>query len=303
MSDTNNKYQDKLRRARELSIAMCQSIQADFPNLQMTLDLEPNASVDWMLTIPKQEKLKFEVSLNLQGDELHLNVGQLWLEWFPCDKAEIVDEFRENIVGILNGAYRVVERYRGSHFLNAEVQCPMGGEWENRGTSWNGLHALLLLPFGFWLPYRENFLQNTRPRVAVRPIVPPDQDGVDHHYRDDYETKCRRKMVAFAIALRDGDTDLISGVRGIMRWLCKLPDYEMPMFLGIRGIESETDDYPIGEVRDKFAPEYLAELDAEMEDYINRVRDSLLQDCLEIIDYYAMDERMNRKVDEDYERS
>ncbi len=36
------------------------------------------------LEIPKQPGLDFDVNLNLQGDELHLNAGTgFWLEWFP----------------------------------------------------------------------------------------------------------------------------------------------------------------------------------------------------------------------------
>ncbi len=47
--------------------------------------------------------------------------------------------------------------------------------------------------------------------------------------------------------------------------------------LGIRGIESETDRFPLGIVGDNSSPDYLRPMDAEMERYLAETREDILE--------------------------
>jgi hypothetical protein len=106
-------------------------IRKEFPNLHTELALE-HPHVEVMLTIPAQTGLKFEVSINLQNcDELHLNAGSFWCEWFPCRKQEVCDQFIDALRGLLSGSYRIIEHFRRGKAVKAELQRPENGNWQN----------------------------------------------------------------------------------------------------------------------------------------------------------------------------
>lgn len=96
-----------------------------------------------------------------------------------------------------------------------------------------------------------------------------------------------KKVVSVATAMLHGDISLIEGCRKIsgLRYNVSNPDHEV--FLTIRGVDSETDHFPIGDLRKQYAPEYLQRLDKEMEDYIARVRDNIIASCHEIIRVFS----------------
>ena len=116
-----------------------ETIQAQFPSLCIELATE-HPHVEALLEIPVQQGLAFPVSINLQNcDELHLNVGSFWCEWFPCREREVSDRFVEAVCGLLSGAYRVVEYWRGGVALKADLQRQVGGGWQCV-ASWSRLH-------------------------------------------------------------------------------------------------------------------------------------------------------------------
>ena len=124
---------------REEFMKVVESIQTRFPSLRTELIAE-HPHVEAMFEIPAQQGLTFLVSINLQNcDELHLNVGSFWCEWFPCRKREVCDRFTEVVCGLLSGAYRVVEYWRGGVALKVDLQRPAGGGWQ-RVASWSRLH-------------------------------------------------------------------------------------------------------------------------------------------------------------------
>lgn len=106
-------------------VAPFERIQAEFPHLGMKLDYD-DPNVDVSLTIPRQQGLAFDVAVNLQGDELHLNAGALWLEWFPCDRPEVATDFLDAVCGLLSGSYRIVEHHRGGRPVKAVLQNRQG---------------------------------------------------------------------------------------------------------------------------------------------------------------------------------
>jgi hypothetical protein len=143
---------------REMVIQLFGKIQSSFPNLKMFLDLDPE-NVDVELDIPKQNGLLFDISLNLQNtNELHLNAGALWQEWFPCSEQSISQQFFNVVFGLLAGTNRIVEYHRGSKIVKAVIQQPKGDDWETI-ASWSCLH--LPLPFGIKTRTLKNAQQIT----------------------------------------------------------------------------------------------------------------------------------------------
>ena len=109
---------------REQFMRVLETIRKEFPNLQSEWILE-HRHVEAMFTLPAQRGLKFEVSINLQnGDELHLNAGSFWCEWFPCCEQKVRDRFTDAVRGLLSGSYRIVEHLRSNKAVKAELQRP-----------------------------------------------------------------------------------------------------------------------------------------------------------------------------------
>ena len=135
-----------------------ESIQRAFPHVTMRLDRH-HPHVDLNVDIASQPGRLFDVNINLQGDELHLDVGALWLEWFPCTDSDVVAKFREAVHGVLSGTFRIVEHLRGPRAVKAELQRPAKRGWEGAGTS-----GRLHLPLG---PKSTRVLQNVASSDAV----------------------------------------------------------------------------------------------------------------------------------------
>jgi hypothetical protein len=111
-------------------------------------------AVDVSMDIPKQDGLDFDVNLNLQNhDELHLSAGKLWVSWFPCTDPERVASYRDSVHGLLSGTYRIVEHYRGTRPVKAQLQRPDGEGWKTISTS----SMLFALPWG----RSKRVIQNT----------------------------------------------------------------------------------------------------------------------------------------------
>jgi hypothetical protein len=124
---------------REKFMQVVETIRRQFPHLRTELFLE-HPHVEAMLEIPAQDGLNFDVSINLQNcDELHLNAGSFWCEWFPCRKPDVFDEFVDAVSGLLSGSYRIVEYSRAGVSLKANLERPVVGNWK-RVASWSRLH-------------------------------------------------------------------------------------------------------------------------------------------------------------------
>jgi len=124
-------------------------IRSAFPHLEIKLESD-HPHVDLNLDIPQQSGLKFDVNVNLQGDELHLSAGHFWLEWFPCSDPTVIQAFREAVCGLLSGEFRILEYYRGRRAIKAELQRPSGEGWQTIGT-W----SVLSLPIPWHVTTKE----------------------------------------------------------------------------------------------------------------------------------------------------
>ena len=137
---------------REAIVRLFRELQDAFPQLRMQLQLQ-DPHVDVSMDIPRQPGMAFFVNLNLQGDELHLSAGSFWLEWFPCTRPGIVDQYRDAVTGLLSGRYRILEHYVGAWAVKAQLQRPDADGWQTIGT-WANLGTALP-----W-PRRRRVLQN-----------------------------------------------------------------------------------------------------------------------------------------------
>lgn len=91
------------------------------------------------------------------------------------------------------------------------------------------------------------------------------------------------ELIAIANAMLDGQMNLIEGVRKICSLRFTVDDPDNDVFIPIRAIESETDHFPLGEVRSQCASDYLQKIDVEMQSYLSDTRQDILDACKEII--------------------
>ena len=97
----------------------------------------------------------------------------------------------------------------------------------------------------------------------------------------------RRELVSIASSMLAGETNLIEGVRQICALRFAVEDPENEVFLAIRGIESETDTFPLGPMRARCSPEYLRRMDGEMQSYLSEAQGDILQACREIVKAFS----------------
>lgn len=76
-----------------------------------------------------------------------------------------------------------------------------------------------------------------------------------------------------------GEVDLIVGIRALAKQRWNLPVGCQNILLAFVGFESETDSFPEDHVRQLYAPEFLARLDAERRDYLADYREHILSAC------------------------
>jgi len=110
-----------------------EDVRSSYPHLRMTLSHE-HQDPDLLLEIPRQPGLQFDISLYLDGDELHISTGEFCVEWFPCSDATVRQQYRVAVDGILSGEYRIVEHYRRGRAVRAELQKPSREGWEAVAT-------------------------------------------------------------------------------------------------------------------------------------------------------------------------
>jgi hypothetical protein len=135
--------------------AVVDRIRAAFPRLRVEVRKD-QPHVHAIAELPVQPGVDFEISFNLQNrDELHLNAGHhFWVEWFPCGKQEVFDQFSHAAIGLISGEHRIVELYVLGRAVKARLERPSAsGGWERIAT-WSNLGSLIP-----W-PRRRNVLQN-----------------------------------------------------------------------------------------------------------------------------------------------
>ena len=78
-------------------------VRANFPELTV-VSTEEVQNVDAAADIAVQPSLSLAIHVNLQGDELHLNVGPHFsVEWFPCADQHVFERFADAVTGCSRG--------------------------------------------------------------------------------------------------------------------------------------------------------------------------------------------------------
>lgn len=147
---------DLEHRCRRAARAVFARIQDAFPDLRFEID-DPskNDPVDIDVRVPNQPGLNFDIWMCLQNqDELHLAIGErLWIEWFPCDQPERLEDFYETVCSLLAGRWRIVENLRGNRVVSAWIQRPDHAGWCT--VKWSGT---MYVPWP-WLKKSQRILQ------------------------------------------------------------------------------------------------------------------------------------------------
>ena len=94
----------------------------------------------------------------------------------------------------------------------------------------------------------------------------------------------RQVILETARAMVSGELDLVSGARRLCDLRYEIAATESELFFPIIGFESEVDDYPVGDVRQRFGQEYLRKLDEEISPYIEEARPVVIAACEKIIE-------------------
>ena len=94
----------------------------------------------------------------------------------------------------------------------------------------------------------------------------------------------RQVILETARAMLSGELDLVNGARRLCELRHEISATESELFCAIIGFESETDDYPVGDARQRFDQEYLRKLDEEICPYLEEARPGVIAACEKIIE-------------------
>lgn len=103
----------------------------------------------------------------------------------------------------------------------------------------------------------------------------------------DYIALKQRELVVTADDMISGAVNLLDGVRRICNLRFEIEDPENSLFLPIRAIESDADEFPAEAIRSNFSHEYLQQLDQEMRDYLEDTKNDILKACQSIRDEFS----------------
>jgi len=92
-----------------------------------------------------------------------------------------------------------------------------------------------------------------------------------------------QQIVAVAQGMLDGDIDLVAGCRKLVSLHRQAGNPDDPAISTIVGIESETEEFPVGAAREFWAEADLARKDEELFQYLELARPILIEACREIL--------------------
>ena len=118
-----------------------------YPNLEFVPSERSAGELDW--NIPVQPGLTADIWLSFSNDdEMHFSVDDFHVSYFPITDAGPGENFVDAVSGFIDGTYQIVEHYRGSRCVRADLQKPNGDALEII-ASWSRLH---------WpIPYRKTY--------------------------------------------------------------------------------------------------------------------------------------------------
>jgi hypothetical protein len=100
---------------------------------------------------------------------------------------------------------------------------------------------------------------------------------------DEYAKRKKAEMLEVARLMLAGRCDLIEGCRRIVSLGSLLDAENDPAIIPFRGVASETERFPRGDVRKNFAADFLDELDSEADEYLEEARTEILRSCGDLL--------------------
>lgn len=94
----------------------------------------------------------------------------------------------------------------------------------------------------------------------------------------------RKEVVRIARSILSGQLDVLDGCRALVSHVTAAGLTDDPDAAVIVGVESETDDLPLGGERRAWHVESLRDKDARRSEYADRVRTAVLGACQSIVD-------------------
>jgi len=116
-------------------IQSLRALQPAFPTIAMEIADHP--PFDFLATFPRQAGLTFNISVEMDADELHVSVdGHLVLEVWTHNHPERIAEAIDDIRGLLAGEYRAVVYRARDSVVMTELQAPAASGWDVVGGWW-----------------------------------------------------------------------------------------------------------------------------------------------------------------------
>lgn len=103
----------------------------------------------------------------------------------------------------------------------------------------------------------------------------------------EYQDHIRTNLVQIAEAILSDNIDLVSGCRKLESLYYELRPTSPRFNISIKAFVSETDRYPIGEVRTRYQESYLQSLDEQLAIYSERMKAQVFKACKEIIQEFT----------------
>jgi hypothetical protein len=105
------------------------------------------------------------------------------------------------------------------------------------------------------------------------------------------------ELLALAQSILARRLNPIAGMRRIVALRFATGDPDNEVFLPIRGMESETEAFPIGDARANFSDGYLEKMDADMKNYLSHAEADIFQACREILATFSCDPGTDQDAD------
>lgn len=101
-----------------------------------------------------------------------------------------------------------------------------------------------------------------------------------------YDEQLKNNLIEWSKKVVSGGCDPLEGCRTIVRLVAVVGDKQLqehPAVMTLRGIESETDTFPIGTARLAWRATELQSLDEQREEYMKQVDGQLKTACREVV--------------------
>lgn len=124
-------------RAREERSSVLHGLQNLAAAFHLRIQMDPRPPFDLLAKFPHQPGLDFDMTVEMDMDELHLSVGpHLALEVWTHNHPERISEAIDDIRRLLTGEYRLVVYSHGETAVGTELQAPTSEKWEVVGGWW-----------------------------------------------------------------------------------------------------------------------------------------------------------------------